>query len=143
MIQHNRCEKSLFGRCGGLYVTLVVLAGCGNKYDASVSGHVTLDGRPLKRGQVAFHAREGGAVAYGEIESDGTYELRTGGTRGLSPGTYIATVVALEENLPEPGQPTFPGNPITPPEYAHIGTSDLKFEVSEGSNRIDLELLSK
>lgn len=115
--------------------------GC-SKYDASVSGRVTLDGEPLSRGTVAFVPVEDGPPAYGRIDASSNYIVRTGREEGLPSGDYRVTVVA---NEPPPvendrGGPPPAGKPITPPWYRSHETSGLEFSVERGSNEIDLRL---
>jgi hypothetical protein len=126
-------------------VSLVVSAiGCGGKYDARVSGTVTLDGKELDTGTVAFNPTGSGPSAYGRIQSDGTYALKVGAEPTLPPGEYIATVAANQPPTPSkiPGAPPLPGPPITPAKYRTKQTSDLKKTVEKGKNTIDLELKS-
>jgi hypothetical protein len=126
-------------------VGLVSLCGCGGVYDASVAGVVTLDSNPVPRGTVTFKPTGSGPAAYGQIQSDGAYTLRTGREEGLPPGEYYVTVVA---NEPAPmqqtasGGPPPPGKPITPAWYKRTETSGLTFKVEPGSNDINLELSS-
>jgi hypothetical protein len=127
-----------------LLITALVLVGCGSKNPARVRGSVTLDNKPLTSGTVTFHPVGGkGAVAYGQIDSAGNYELTTGASEGLAPGSYIATVVAME--LAAPIDPTVEPEmrPITPAKYAATATSDLKLEVKAGANSLPLVMKSR
>jgi hypothetical protein len=131
---------------GVLTLVLTVLTGCGGVYDATVGGVVTLDSVPVPRGTVTFKPANGGSAAYGQIGSDGSYELRTGREEGLPTGQYQVTIVA---NEPAPmqqtasGGPPPPGKPITPAWYKRSETSGLSFKVESGSNEINLELTSQ
>jgi hypothetical protein len=127
-----------------LAVCLATAVGCGGKFDARVSGTVTLDGDTLERGTVVFNPTSSGPSAYGRIESDGTYTLKVGADPTLPPGDYIVTVAANEPSAPPttPGAPPIPGPPITPAKYRNKQTSDLKKTVEKGKNTIDLELKS-
>lgn len=77
---------------------LLCLVGCGSG-KVHVTGKVTFpDGTPLATGSVAFHSP--GYVVYGDIKSDGTYnvgELKDGD--GIKPGSYTVSVRAT---APEP-----------------------------------------
>src|SRR5688572_29611841 len=78
-----------------------VATGCGGPNAAKVSGVVTLDGTPMFMGDVSFYPDgyaegKGGAPAYGQITSQGSYKLSTGTSTGLAPGTYIAVVIATK-----------------------------------------------
>lgn len=140
--------RSTITTCGAAVwtsVALAALSGCGGVYDASVDGVVTLDSNPVPRGTVTFKPTGSGPAAYGQIQSDGSYSLRTGREEGLPPGDYQVTVVA---NEPAPvqqtatGAPPPPGKPITPGWYKRPETSGLQFSVEPGSNDINLELTS-
>ena len=117
---------------------LLLLSGCGAR-ESGVSGKVTVDGVPLTSGTVVFYPQKNGAAAYGSIQSDGTYSIETGASGGLAAGEYVATVVATTKS--EPGYQF--GKLLTPIRYNKVETSDLKFSVKPGSNRIDLQLHSK
>jgi hypothetical protein len=117
---------------------LLLLSGCG-AYESAVTGKVTIDGAPLKSGTVAFYSTNGGAAAYGSIQSDGSYTIETGASGGLAAGDYVVTVVAST-----PPQSGFPfGKLLTPTRYSKVQTSDLKFTIKLGGNKIDLPLKSK
>jgi hypothetical protein len=120
------------------------LVGCGSKYDASVTGAITFDGKPLPRGTVKFAPEGSGPAAYGLIGSDGTYTIMTGRERGLPVGPYIVTVVANEPSVPgpNPSLPPAPGKPITPPWLRDQTKSPLKYTVNSGKNQINLDLTS-
>ncbi|MGD9634829.1 MAG: hypothetical protein AB7G28_07700 [Pirellulales bacterium] len=135
-------------------LTLLVAAGCGgpaNKYDAVVTGTVTINGELANAGTVTFQPVKAGKVAIGRIHPDGSYSLRTGqgdlrqedgGT--VEPGDYIVTVsitgppVASEQVIP--GAPPIPGASLVASKYAAKDTSDLKFTVKAGPQLINLEL---
>jgi hypothetical protein len=125
---------------------LVCLSGCGGNYDSSVSGKVTIDGRTVTNGTVAYQPVAGGPAAYGRIEPSGDYVIRTGRETGLPAGEYQVTVTANEPAATlqtEKGGPPPPGKAITPAWYRTKETSGLKFTVKSGSNTIDLELTSQ
>ncbi len=117
---------------------LLLASGCGGGHGASVSGRVTLDGKPLDTGTVTFHPEGGGPTAYGGIHSDGSYQVKTGTQQGLPPGEYRVTVLATTE--PPTDGPSVPGEQITPFRYANPAESGLRFTVARGSNRYDIDL---
>jgi hypothetical protein len=122
-----------------------VSSGCSGPNAASVSGSVTLDGQPLTTGMVGFYPDGGsGAPANGQIDVNGRYALSTGSDTGLSPGKYVAVVVATKDP-PQPYDKTgaeIPPIPITPAKYGSTTTSDLRIEVKAGKNDIPLALQS-
>jgi len=120
---------------------LTALAGCGGK-PATVSGVVTLDGKPLERGSVGFTPVAGGMRAAGVIDGDGSYTLSTNRDAGLEIGEYAVTVVSREPGPENAQGPPMPGPYITPQHYSVESTSGLKFNVAGGSNTIDIALTS-
>jgi hypothetical protein len=122
----------------------LLAAGCGGS--GSVTGTVTLDGAPLKRGTVTFHPVAGGATAIGGIGADGTYELAVGNDRSIPAGNYLVTVESTE--APSAAAPADPRKPpaaptrLTPDRYAARETTDLQVTVKGGGNKIPLELKS-
>lgn len=119
---------------------LLLSAGCGRSLESSVSGVATFDGKPLPRGSVSFFPTEHGAAAAGTIQSDGTYEIRTGRGKGLAAGDYLVTVIAREPLTAELAAAMKLPKPITPTRYQEVKTTDLRCAVKPGANRIDLEL---
>lgn len=117
---------------------LSTAVGCGPGNGATVTGTVSLNGRPLDCGTVTFHPVEGGPVAYGMIGVDGTYTLQTGARPALDAGTYVATVVAT---TPAPSDgPDLPGKLLTPVRYGDPKQSGLRCEVKPGRNQLALPL---
>lgn len=125
---------------------LISLSGCSGPYDATVSGLVTLDGRLVPRGTVAYHPTGSGPTAYARIDEDGSYSVHTGREAGLPSGEYQVSVIANEP----PAQPeTAGGGPpplgklIVPLWYHSKTTSGLVFQVQPADNVINLELSSQ
>jgi hypothetical protein len=128
-----------------ILVAVVLVAGCGG--GAKVSGTVTLDGQVLKAGTVTFHPTGSGPTGIGTISPDGRYEIAVGTDKSLPPGDYVVTVEATEAAIASaeqpvgtPPRPPAPPKRFTPAKYADRGTSDLKFTVKPGENKIDLAL---
>ena len=139
LLQRNSCLAC------ALAIALLA-AGCSGPNAASVTGSVTLDGQPLTTGDVSFHpdGGNGGAPAYGKIDSGGNYSLSTGTDVGLAPGKYVAVVVATKEppQLYDKTGAEIPPIPITPGKYGSTNTSDLRIEVKAGKNTVPLALQS-
>jgi hypothetical protein len=118
--------------------------GCG-KHAASVSGDVTLDGKPLSTGVVNFTPAATGASAYANIGADGRYSLQTGAEAGLEPGSYRVTVAANATAEQAAAMGIRIGRDgimplLTPPRYADVSTTPLVVDVKAGRQEIDLAL---
>jgi hypothetical protein len=124
---------------------LALTIGCGSTYDASVSGIAMLNDAPLKTGTVKFTPELSGPSGYGSIEGDGTYSIMIGREEGLPSGSYVVTVVANEESVPNknPSLPPMPGKAITPAWYRDPGTSPMKISVAPGSNDVPLKMTTQ
>jgi len=119
-------------------VTLIA-SGCGPGVP-SLSGTVTLDGRPLDSGQVTFQGANL-PTAYAQIGADGSYAAKTGATSGIPAGTYQIAVAAYEE-IPSKNPDTPPDRRLlTPKQYQSAEKSGLSFEVMQGSNEHNIELV--
>jgi len=120
------------------------LVGCGGAYDAAVSGVVKLDGNVVPRGTVTFAPDGGGPTAYGLIQSDGAYQLRTGREEGLPTGKYSVTVAANEAPVAagRDGGPPPTGKAITPEWYRNPAASGLSYAIKNGDNEINIDLTS-
>ena len=141
--------------------------GCGSSgHDlVPVAGQVTVDGKPVTTGQVAFFP-ESGRPAIGSIDSDGRYELKTYEPGdGAEPGKYRVTITA--RNIPPDDGPTYssfedemrgvsaePAQPkcsrasspritwIVPEKYSSRSSTDLEVEVNSDGEDIDFQLQS-
>ncbi|MBN2021355.1 MAG: hypothetical protein JW809_01045 [Pirellulales bacterium] len=127
---------------------LGLATGCGSSLDSSVSGTVTLDGKPLAvgdgSGTVSFYPAQGGPAAQATIAPDGTYVLKTGHASGIRSGDYVVTVVATGPSpKPLPGAPPRPGPLLTPIRYGTRQGSKLRFMVGPGANQIDIAMTSR
>jgi hypothetical protein len=115
---------------------LLCLLGCAQQGDrpplGTVSGTVTLDGKPFPNVMVVFKPEEGRAAS-GLTNSEGQYELEyLYKVKGCKVGP--CTVSFMYETGAE-------GGPPIPEKYG--GRSTLKEEVLEGANTFDFDLLSK
>lgn len=146
----KRRTQSKFGMylcsAGAALALSATLAGCsGNELGAEVSGKVTLDGMPVGPGTVIFLPV--GAQAnppQGTVQVDGSYFMKTNQTVGLAPGTYKVAVAIYDPPDLQPGErATTPSKLISPEKYSTHATSGLEYDVTSGSNTIDIELTSK
>ena len=131
----------LSGRNGlltGLLLTL--LWGCGGPTEpkrqyADVTGKVTYKTQPVTKGQVLFQPPTG-AVAAGQIKSDGTYSLK--GVIGPNTVTIVDRAEMGQTDVNKPETRQMPKSSI--PEIYGTPSSNLKFDVKAGANKADFDL---
>src|SRR5262249_32661527 len=104
----------------------LVLVGAGPRTSVadpapSISGRITLDGRPLPGGRIIFYVGDDQLVG-AKVKADGTYKVDR-----IPVGTHKVTVE----------------HKTVPPKYASEDQSALRVETKEGVNVIDLDLTSK
>lgn len=137
-----------------LLAMLLLASGCdGGPQRAPVSGKVLLDGKPLNTGTVIFVPQGGGLTAKGDIESDGSFRLRTDGEYdGAVLGSHYASVRAFESSgnyVPNYGggdigsKKSSDSGELVPAHYMDPTTSGLAYEVNSGDNVFTIELSSK
>jgi hypothetical protein len=123
------------GRVGLCGLLLVGLAGCSTetaKHEA-VQGRVFFHNEPVRGGTIVFtpDAERGnqGPMATGEIQSDGSYTLRTGAEPGAVLGWHRVTIAAGPDCQP------------LPRKYSDPKLSDQSREVKAGeANAFDFHL---
>lgn len=120
---------------------LTALTGCDSS-GGKVSGKVTIDGAPLTKGDISFAPVEAGPIATGKIDAGGNYTLNVGTKKGIPPGKYRVTIVAVEAVPASPENPMPLPKLLTPAKYNNSETSELTAEVKAGSNSIPFELKS-
>jgi hypothetical protein len=115
----------------------------------SVSGKVSLDEKPLKKGSITFAPADPGrrdAVSAGAIISEGAYTIPRDG--GLTPGTYRVAIIGDEEDAAPAGLPgptprlSAAKKPMVPKNYN--AESTLTAEVKGGESKpFDFDLKSQ
>ena len=134
----------------GRFIVSIVLAigltawlGCAQDKQATVSGRVTIDGRPLDRGVVTFvnALEKSSAGMSGQIRPDGIYHVQIGQSGEVVAGEYAVKVDARKASVPRPdGAPPAPGDLLLPIRYTRVETSGLRYHVRPGANVIDIAL---
>jgi hypothetical protein len=125
-------------------LSLAPLVGCGGA-ESEVSGTVTLDGKAVGPGIIVFAPADGQSnPSDGAIQPNGEYYLRTSGEVGLKAGKYRVGVNVLDQPEVRPGERSMEAaKRVTPERYVEPATSGLEFDVTPGSNSIDVQLTSK
>jgi hypothetical protein len=113
--------------------------GCSER-TGTVSGIVTLDGKPLPAGLVLFHPDEHGiAPASGQIDHEGRYSLaRAKGKHGAVVGKYHVTVQTVSSN--DAAAITAARKYVIPAVYNDPATTPLIAEVAPGDNTLDIDV---
>ena len=129
-----------------VFVGLILLTGCGRSaFESTVSGTVTLDEVPIGPGVIQFvPVGRTHNPATGTIQVDGDYLLKTSNDIGLQPGEYDVTVAVYDQPKLAPGERAAPGSaPLrTPKKYFSVQSTDLRFAVVPGKNKIDISLVT-
>src|SRR5262245_19412046 len=82
------------GRAGVLLVVVATLAASGRGSNlVPVRGKVQHDGAALREGKIVFTPVGGGKTAFGEIQSNGEFQLTTDSSGGATPGTYLVRII--------------------------------------------------
>ncbi|MBA2112873.1 carboxypeptidase-like regulatory domain-containing protein [Bremerella alba] len=130
---------AMFNRLFLIICVCLCISGCGYGTGdglGSVSGTVSLDGEPVPQVVVTFTPSTGGRESYGITDASGNYQLRyTSRELGAKTGEHEVRVSPMEV---EPREPVTTATSIIPIHY--YGNDFLIYEVSPGSNQIDLEL---
>jgi hypothetical protein len=130
-----------------VFCLLAQIAGGCQQPLTTVSGSITLDGRPLiipsdARGTVVFQPDGGrGTMATGLLDAGGHFDLATGSSREVPPGKYYVTV-SVAQLLEKSDQEEQRTRLITPVKYASGGDSGLAAEVKPGENKLNFNLSS-
>ena len=114
----------------------IALAGCGGASNATVSGTVTFQGKPLPSGTVAFFGKDN-QVASGAIESDGHYSVQRVPVGPVK--ISISTPPPPSQEAAASGMPTLQTIEI-PAKYSDPAQSNLTFTVKPGSQEYPIKL---
>ena len=134
--------RQLFVIC----VLVVAADGC-QPSPTTVSGTVTLDGKPLSmdsdaRGTIVFQPVGGqGAIATGLMDRNGHFQMATGASMEVLPGKYYVSI-SLVRLLPKSEQTEQGAERISPAKYASVRDSGLEADVAPGENELNFDLTS-
>lgn len=130
-----------FNRAGAVGVCLAALAmlaasgGCGSGHPKtySVSGRVTVNGKPLPSGDIQL-IPEKGRPAFGIVVADGRFQLGTfEDNDGAPKGTYKVVVTAFETAGAQ-------NRTLVPDRYSSAQTSDKTVTIDGSTDALDIDL---
>jgi hypothetical protein len=148
MLQVTKMIRQRIRLCALLMIGSWAFAGCSGEPNVPIgtlSGTVTLDGKPVPEATINF-IKPSGFAASTEIK-DGAYEIadsQYGG--GLPAGDYlvsIAPVVTMEADPLAKSKTKSPLEAKIPVKYRDPGTSGLTAEVSEEATKANFRLSSQ
>ena len=128
--------------------------GCGNDNPLgrlAVEGTVTLNGEPLKTGNILFTPYQAGTVGSGAVITEGKFKIAA--KKGMMPGEYGVKILDIDpdrtvppgslspEAIAKSGPPKIPPS-LIPPEWRDGRTH--KVTIKEGErNELKLEIVTK
>jgi hypothetical protein len=136
-----RIERCI--RLAGFFVVVLILAGCGQAM-SEVSGKVTVDGTPIDEGTISFYPADKKSQPAGGKIKDGMYSVQV--PRGAMKVVISKPKVTGHKKL-YPDDPKSKEYPVTkedlPPKYSDREKTELKLDVTGGSQEKNWELSSK
>jgi len=121
-----------------ILMTFIFLLGCGENSKCTMSGSITLDGNPVKSGNISFYPlglETNRKVA--TVVENGKYQIET--NEGLIPGKYKIEINWTKET----GKKMLSQDPGIKINQTIQGKEDCEIEVNIGTNKRDFVLKSK
>lgn len=124
------------------FLAIVITVGCGPKGPAKgdVQGKVTFKGQPVTEGSINFVNPKEGGTAGGDLNKDGTYEVK-----GVLVGEYLVIIsppMVMMDTDPgkSPPAPVEKNVPNIPQKYRQQGNTPFKATVKQGKNDFDFDM---
>jgi hypothetical protein len=148
-MSHPPRPPARLAACGALLAAAALGAGCGKTEYGSVSGRVTVNGKPVRSGLITFQSEVGNKDVYSAAIRDGEYQ-----TDEIPVGpAKVAVVPALTPSRPGEPPPESAAGDLRPAprradrkgdgiadRYQNLDTSGLVFEVRRGANTFSPDL---
>ena len=137
-------------------LSVLTFSGCGGGNDGrvAISGSVTLDGKPLDGGTIAFIGGGGGSLATASTNKEGKFQIQV--ALGLNkvaiskddPAAAIQTAVKPEDMLmgtdaEYKAQQQSKPKELVPVKYSKPDSSGLSFDIVSGMQPLSIGLSSK
>ena len=137
-MQFGQCEVSAKRRLTILGLLLVGLSGCGGP--ESLSGSVTLDGKPLPGAAVVFFPEgEGAETVVGSTDDEGRFVITPAAGESIAYGKYKVIVSKREDLTPAQIDAFVTPKEILPPKFSDLSQTELVVEITSGAD-VDLNL---
>lgn len=127
------------------------MAGCGGEEDPTIPvwGKVTVDGVPVKHGDIEFGGKQNQGLRRGAMIENGEY--RTAPFQGLQPGEFVVRIFSVPSQDAPAGGDALPGDEelgpaatrdVIPPEY-NMRSKVTVTVTAEGPNEFNFDIKSK
>ena len=119
-------------------MTFIFLLGCGENSKCTMTGSITLDGYPVKSGNISFYPQEPETnKKIATVVENGKFNVN--GKDGLLPGKYKIEINWTKET----GKKMLSQDPGIKINQTIQGKEDCEIEVNIGTNKRDFVLKSK
>lgn len=150
------CRRPLTTLVALLFTAIV--SGCGgNDFGptGAVTGRLTFEGKPLAEGHaVSFMQMEKGFLAYGKTDAEGNFSVSSWNEGAMPVGKYkvmIAPPPAAAPAVAPTAEEQFDNPELVDPRirsefparYRDPLTSGIEYEVTEGTNKFDIDLKAR
>lgn len=129
-----------FVRLCVLCAFVVNLAGCGGP--SSLSGTVTLNGKPLAGATITLHPAErdsGAQLVIGVTDADGRFVITPAAGKTIASGTYRVTLSRRREQTPAEQAGMIIPPELLPAKYSELGKAELTVNVpTDGAVNLNL-----
>jgi hypothetical protein len=117
---------------------VVGVAGCGRP--SSLSGTVTLDGKPLDEAAVVFFPQEQEAeTVVGQTDANGRFVITPAAGRSIAYGMYKVIVSKREQPTQAQINAFITPKELLPAKYSDLAKTELVVKVASGAD-VDLQL---
>jgi hypothetical protein len=122
----------------GLVLVIAGVAGCGGP--ESLSGSVTLDGKPLAGAAVVFFPEQSDAeTVVGATDENGRFVITPAAGDSIAYGKYKVIVTKREDLTPAQIDAFVTPKELLPPKYSDLSKTELSAEVTSSAD-VDLHL---
>lgn len=124
-----------------VFLLAVFIAGC-SRWPSSLSGTVTVDGKPLAGATITLHPAErnsGAQLVVGVTDPDGRFVITPAAGNAIAPGAYKVTVSKRRDQTPAEQAALIMPPELLPAKYSELGQAELTVTVPT-SGEVNLSL---